>query len=384
MLKKLLRQTALVAAVTLAGLASVQAEEAPIKIGSFLSVTGPAAFLGDPELKTLQLYIDKINEEGGIQGRKLELVHYDDAGDAAKANTFVKRLIESDGVDVIIGGTTTGTTMAAVPLVERAEIPFISLAGAVVIIEPVKPWVFKTPHTDRMAAQRIFEHLHKNGISKIGLISGTGGFGKSGREQTLAVAPTMGIEIVADETYGPKDTDVTAQLTKIKNAPGVQAVLNFDFGQGPAIVTKNYRQLGIELPLYQSHGVASKQFLELAGAAAEGVRLPAAALLVADKLPADDPQKPVVTAYTEAYTKAYNEDVSTFGGHAYDGLMIAVDALKRAGSSDKAAIRTAIEQTHGYIGTGGIVNMTPDDHLGLNLNAFRMLEVHNGTWSLLD
>lgn len=384
MLKKLLRHTALAAAVALAGFATVQAQEEPIKIGSFLSVTGPAAFLGDPELKTLQLYIDKINEEGGVIGRKLELVHYDDAGDAAKANTFVKRLIESDNVDIIIGGTTTGTTMAAVPLVERAEIPFISLAGAVVIVDPVKQWVFKTPHTDRMAAQRMFEHMRKNGITKIGLISGTGGFGKSGREQTLAIAPTMGIEIVADETYGPKDTDVTAQLTKIKNAPGVQAVLNFDFGQGPAIVTKNYRQLGIDLPLYQSHGVASKQFLDLAGEAAEGVRLPAAALLVADKLPDSDPQKPVVTAYTDAYTQAYNEDVSTFGGHAYDGLMLAVDAIKRAGSTDKAAVREALEQTRGYIGTGGIVNMSPDDHMGLDLNAFRMLEVKDGTWSLID
>jgi len=355
-----------------------------IKIGSFLSVTGPASFLGDPELKTLQIYIDRINAEGGVLGKQLELVHYDDGGDAQKARTFVKRLIESDGVDIIVGGSTTGATMAAVPLVEQAEVPFISLAGAVVIIDPVKKWVFKTPHTDKMAAEKIFEDMRQRGLSKVALISGTGGFGKSGHEQSLAVAPKYGIEIVADETYGPKDTDMTTQLTKIKNTEGVEAVLNFDFGQGPAIVTKNYAQLGIKLPLYQSHGVASKSYLELAGGAAEGVRLPAAALLVAESLPDADPQKPVVVGYKTTYEEVTGSDVSTFGGHAYDGLMIAVDAMQRAGSTDKAKVRDAIEQTRGFMGTAGVVNMSPEDHLGLDLSAFRMLEVRNGNWALAE
>ncbi|RCX30280.1 ABC transporter substrate-binding protein [Thioalbus denitrificans] len=362
---------------------TVQAADT-IKVGSFLSVTGPASFLGDPELKTLQIYIDRINAEGGVLGKQLELVHYDDGGDAQKARTFVKRLIESDGVDIIVGGSTTGATMAAVPLVEQAEIPFISLAGAVVIIDPVKKWVFKTPHTDKMAAEKIFEDMRKRGLSKVALISGTGGFGKSGHEQSLAVAPKYGIEIVADETYGPKDTDMTTQLTKIKNTEGVEAVLNFDFGQGPAIVTKNYAQLGIKLPLYQSHGVASKSYLELAGGAAEGVRLPAAALLVAESLPDSDPQKPVVVGYKTTYEESTGSDVSTFGGHAYDGLMIAVDAMKRAGSTDKAKVRDAIEQTRGFMGTAGVVNMSPEDHLGLDLTAFRMLEVRNGNWALAE
>ena len=128
----------------------------PIRIGAFLSVTGGAAFLGDPEQKTLELYVEKLNAAGGVLGRKLQLVSYDSAGDAEKARTFAKRLIEQDKVDVIVGGSTTGETMAVVPLVEAAGMPFISLAGAVVIIEPVKKWVFKTPHTDRMACERIF------------------------------------------------------------------------------------------------------------------------------------------------------------------------------------------------------------------------------------
>ena len=175
---------------------------------------------------------------------------------------------------------------------------------------------------------------------------------------------------------------MSPQLTKIKTTPGVQGVFIFGLGQGPAIATKNYKQLGITLPLYHAHGVASEEFIKLAGPAAEGVRLPAAALLVADKLDAKDPQKPVVTAYTKAFQEKWKTDVSSFGGHAYDGLMIAVEAIKRAKSTDKAAVRDAIEATKGYVGTGGVVNMSPTDHMGLDLSAFRMLEIKNGDWTL--
>ena len=354
----------------------------PIKIGSILSVTGPAAFLGDPELKTMQLYVEDINKAGGVLGRPLELVHYDDGSDASKANGFAKRLIESDKVDVLVGGTTTGATMSIVPLVEKAGVPFISLAGAVVVVEPVKKFVFKTPHTDRMAAEKVFEDMKKRGLTKVALLSETSGFGQSGKKETESVAGKYGITLVANETYGPKDTDMSPQLTKIKGTPGVQAVFIFGLGQGPAIATKNYKQLSVNLPLYHAHGVGSEEFIKLAGPAADGVRLPAAALLVADKLPANDAQKPVAVAYTKAFKDKWKTDVSTFGGHAYDGLMIAVDAIKRAGSTDKAKVRDAIEATKGYIGTGGVVNMSATDHMGLDLSAFRMLEIKNGDWTI--
>ncbi len=362
---------------------TVQAAD-PIKIGSVLSATGPAAFLGDPEVKTLEMYVESINKAGGILGRQLQLVHYDDGGDANKANSFAKRLIYDDKVDVIIGGTTTGSTMSMDPLAEKAEIPFISLAGAVVIIDPVKKWLFKTPHTDRMAAEKVFEDMKKRGYTKIALLSETSGFGQSGKKETELVAPNYGIQIVANKTYGPKDTDMSPQITKIKNTPDVQAVLVFGLGQGPALVTRNYKQLDVKLPLYHAHGVCSNEFIKLARDAAEGVRLPCAALVVSDKLPDSDPQKPVVTAYAKAFQERWKSEVSTFGGHAYDGLMIYADAVKRAGSTDKAKVRDAIEQTKGYVGTGGVVNMSATDHMGLDLSAFRMLEIRKGDWALAD
>ncbi len=375
-MKKTLKTFLAGAVLALGSLTAMAAD--PIKVGSVLSVTGPAAFLGDPELKTLQLYVEDINKKGGVLGRQLQLVHYDDGSDANKANGFAKRLLDDDKVDILIGGTTTGSTMSMVPLAEKSGTPFISLAGAVVIVEPVKKFVFKTPHTDRMAAEKVFEDMKKRGLTKVALFSETSGFGQSGKKETELVAGKYGITLVANETYGPKDTDMSPQLTKIKGAPGVQAVFVFGLGQGPAIVTKNYKQLGITLPLYQSHGVASDEFLKLAGPAAEGVRLPSPAQLIGDKLPAGDPQKPVVTAYDKAYKERYKQDVSTFGGYAYDGLMLAVDAIKHAGGTDKAKVRGAIEATKGYVGSSGKVNMSPTDHMGLDLSSFRMLEVKNG------
>ena len=374
-------QTALAATLLLAGVNLASAAE-PIRIGSFLTVTGPASFLGDPELKTLQMYVEDINAKGGVKGRKLELIHYDTGGNAKDAVNFAKRLIKNDKVDLIVGGTTTGDSMAVIPDVEKEGIPFISLAGGVEIVEPVKKWVFKTPHTDRMAVAKIYEDLRKRGLTKVALITGDGGFDKSGHEQLLKLAPQYGMTLVADEFYGNKDSDMTAQLTKIR-ATEAQAIINFGFGQAPAIVTRNIKQLGITLPLYQSHGVASKSFIDLAGNAAEGVRLPAAALVIAEQLPDTDPQKPVLLAYKNKYEAKYGP-VSTFGGHAYDGLMIAVGALQRAGSADKAKVRDEIEKTKGFIGTAGVFNMSPEDHMGLTLDAFKMVEVRKGAWKIID
>jgi branched-chain amino acid transport system substrate-binding protein len=359
------------------------AARAEIKIGATVSETGPASFLGDPEAKTLKMMVDQINAAGGVKGEKLKLFIYDDGGDPNKARTFATRLVEDDNVVAIVGGTTTGTSMAVIPVAEDAKVPFISLAGAIEIIEPVRPYTFKTPHTDRMACEKIFDDMKKRGFTKIGMLSGTDGFGASMRTQCIATAPKYGITIIADENYGPKDADMTPQLTNIRGKSDIQAVLSPGFGQGPAIVTRNYAQLGITLPLYQSHGVASNSFIELAGAkAAEGVRLPGTALLVGDLLPADDPQKPVVTAYKTAYEKATNTPVSTFGGYAHDGLRILVDAIGRAKSTKPSDIRDAIEKTSGLVGTTGTVTMSPTDHLGFDLSSFRMLEIKNGGWSL--
>lgn len=377
-----LRAAAVIASTALTSVLTVGPGRAadPIKIGSVLSATGPASFLGDPEQKTIKLFVEALNKKGGLMGRPVELVLYDDGGDANKARTFATRLIEDDKVVAMVGGTTTGTTMAMIPVFEDAKIPFVSLAGAIEIVEPVRAFVFKTPHTDKTACQKIFEDMKARGITKVGMISGTDGFGKSMRAQCMKVIGDYGITALVDESYGPTDADMTPQLNKIKNTADVQAVLNPGFGQGPAIVTRNYAQLGIKLPLYQSHGVASKSFIELAGPAAEGVRLPAPALLIADKLADTDPQKPVVMDYKKSYETATGQPVSTFGGYGYDGIQLLVSAIERAKSVEPQKIRDAIEGTKGHVGTTGLYTMTPTDHLGLGTESFRMLEIKGGDW----
>jgi branched-chain amino acid transport system substrate-binding protein len=349
-----------------------------------LSVTGPASFLGEPEKKTLEMYVKDLNAAGGVNGQRITTIIYDDGGDASKARTFATRLVEEDKVDAVLGGSATGPSLAMTPVFEEAGVPFIALAGASAIVVPVRKWVFKTPHTENMSCGKIFEDLKKRNLTKIAMISGTDGWGKAMRAECLKLAPEAGITVLKDEIYGANDTDMTPQLANIKATEGVQAVINCGFGQGPAIVTRNFKQLAISVPLYESHGVSSKSYIKLAGEASEGVRLPAAATLIAEKLPDADPLKKVAMAYKTKYEKETGEPVSTFGGHMYDALMILVQAMERAKSTDKAKVRDEIEKTKGFIGTGGAVNMSPTDHLGLDLTAFRMLEIKNGDWVLLN
>jgi branched-chain amino acid transport system substrate-binding protein len=373
-----------IAAVAFAAAPALAQSGAPIRIGSFLAVTGPASFLGDPEAKTLKLYVEKINQDGGVLGRKLALTVYDSGGDAKQANSFAKRLIDEDKVDLLIGGSTTAETMAVVPVVQDAEIPFVSLAGANVIVEPVRKWVFKTPHSDRMAIEKIFTDLKKRGLAKVGLIGGQGGFDASCRAEAVKAQAAFGIELVGNEAYAQSDTDMTPQLTRLRGAPGIQALVSCGFGAQPVITVRNYKQLGMtNLPFYFSHGVASDQFIKGAEGAAEGIRVPVAAMLVADQLPDGDPQKKIALAYRQAYTTATGDSVSTFGGHAYDALLITVDALKRAKSADKAKLRDAIETTKNLVGVDGIFTMGPGDHMGLDLRSFKMAEIRNGKWTLL-
>ncbi|CUW41017.1 Extracellular ligand-binding receptor [Magnetospirillum sp. XM-1] len=357
----------------------------PIKIGMFLSVTGQMSPMGDPQKRTFDYMIDKVNAQGGVLGRKIEAIIYDDGSEPEKAATFVKRLIDNDKVDIIIGGSGTPTSMAVLGLIERAEIPYMSLGGGTAIGDPVRKWTFKFPQSDRLAAEKVLADLKKRGLTKIALLSENVGFGKSGHDQTVKLAPQYGVEILIDEVYSPKDPDVTPQLTKIRGTNGVQALFIFGTGTGPAVATKNLKQLGLTLPVYQSHGVASKEFLRLVGTAADGTRLPAGAQAVAEQLPASDRQKKVVMEFKKEYEERNKPlEVSPLPGHGLDALMMAVDAFKRAGTTDKAKVRDAIEQTKDFVATTGIYTYSPTDHMGLGLESFKMVEIKNGDWVLVE
>ena len=181
--------------------------------------------------------------------------------------------------------------------------------------------------------------------------------------------------------YDAKASDLTAEVTKIK-AADVQAIINWSIVPAQAIVIKNARQIGITVPIFQSHGFGNIKYVQAAGAAAEGVLFPAGRLLVADVLPERDPQKALLLKYTKDYESKYKDQASTFGGHAYDSYTILVKAIENAKSTDKEAVRTAIENLKGFVGTGGIFNFSAADHNGLHVDAFEMLTVKNGKFAI--
>ncbi len=355
-------------------------ERAPIKVGAILAVSGGASFLGAPEAKTLEMIAEEINAEGGINGHKIELIIKDSQGSSEKAISFAKQLIEEEGVLAIIGPSTSGESMSIKNICEDAKTILLSCAAAETIVNPVAKYVFKTPQKDSYAVISIFKTMKKLGISTIGVVVGNTGFGKGGKDQLEKYAPEYGIDIVISEVYDRAATDLTGVLTKIK-AKDVQALVNWSIVPAQSIVAKNMKQIGMDIPLFQSHGFGNIKYVEAAGKAAEGIIFPCGRLLVADVLPDGHPQKAVLSKYKNDYETKYNEDASTFGGHAYDAFMILVEAVKKAGI-EKENVRDAIENMSGFVGTGGIFNFSPGDHNGLDLDSFEILTVKEGKFVL--
>jgi branched-chain amino acid transport system substrate-binding protein len=377
---KTIRFAAAAAVLAAASHAGAQGKE-PLKVGAILSVTGPASFLGAPEARTLEMLVQDLNAHGGVDGRKIELVVKDTGGDPAKAVSFAKQLMEEEKVFAIIGPATSGETIAIKPIVEEGRTLLLSCAAAEVIVNPVASHVFKVAPKDSFAAEMIFRRMKKMGVKRIGFLSSNTGFGKAGKDQVEKLAPAHGIEIAVSEVYDKAATDLTAEVTKLKGA-NVQAVLNWSIEPAQAIVIKNARQIGLTVPIFQSHGFANIQYAKAAGAAADGVMFPASRIVVADALADKHPQKVVVASYKKGYEGRYKEDVSSFGGHAYDALMILVRAVKEAGL-DREKVRGAIENMKGFVGTAGVFNFSATDHNGLALDAFEMLTVKDGKFAVL-
>ncbi|MGD9364349.1 MAG: ABC transporter substrate-binding protein, partial [Desulfobacteraceae bacterium] len=337
------------------------AAEKPIKIGAFFDLSGPAAFIGTPTKLVATMVVDKINGEGGINGRPIELVIGDTEGNPAKAANIAKKFIYKDKVAAIIGPTRTGTGMAVKKIIHGGKIPaFMTVGGDPVIMGGPKlgpyDWVFKSPQRSSVAVKRLYMYLKDKKLTKVGLLTASDGFGKDGVRWLNKLAPEFGLEIVAQESFGPKDTDMTAQLTKVKNA-NPAAIVAWTIGPAGSIVSKNKAQLGIDLPLFQCHGLPDPKYIELAGKAAEGNGMPATKLMVPDALPDSDPQKPVIKAFIQMYTQQYGFDkqfpINTHSGYAWDAIMMVANAMKKVGT-DAEALRKAIEQTEDYVGISGI------------------------------
>ena len=367
--------------LTIALTASTAFAADTVKIGAIFAVTGPNANLGTPEARTLQMLVDQANASGGIAGRKVELFLRDSQGNAEKAISYAKQLMEEEQVLAIIGPSTSGESMKLKGLCDDGETILMSCAAAETIVHPVAKWVFKVAPMDSFAVRMIFATMKKMGITRIGALSSNSGFGQGGKAQLEKIAPESGITILISEVYDKDATDLTGVLTKIK-AQNVQAVVNWSTEPAQSIVPKNMKQLGFDVPLFQSHGFGNLNYVAAAGKAAEGLIFPCGRILVADALPADHPQKQLLMGYRKAYMDMFKDEPSTFGGHAWDSWSILVNAVKKVGT-DRSKVRDSIEGLRGFAGTAGIFNFSAEDHNGLSMDAFEMLTVKNGRFTLL-
>ncbi len=354
------------------------------KIGAIFSITGPGSSLGIPERDTALMLEGDINAKGGIKGpdgrlHALKLVIYDDASDETKAVLAAKKLIDEDAVTAIVGTTLSGTSLAILDTIQKAEVPLVSCAAAIKIVEPAaeRKWVFKTPQSDYLIVGVLVDYLKAKGLTKVGWLNVDYAFGQLGWIEFEKAMQKTGLQIVANEKFGQKDVDMTAQLTRVK-AASPQAVVIWSIPPSASVATKNYGDLGMTAPLFQSHGIGNKMYIQLAGAAANGVVFPAGKLLVAEHLADDDPQKAGLLAYAKEFEAKYGQR-NTFGGHAWDAVRIVTKTMEKAGA-DRARVRAAIEATRNFVGITGVFDFSPTDHNGLDRRAVTMIQIMDGQW----
>ena len=355
------------------------------KIGAIYSKTGAASPLGEPEWNATLLLEEIINENGGVNGVPIKVILADDESSPEKAIEEMNRLIHDEKVLVVLGSSTTGASLAMKGIAMDNEVPMISAAAAEQIVSPVEEskWVFKTPHSDRHAIERIYMYMNDVGYKKIGILSDSNAYGAEGLKMLQQLAGDFGIEIVASEVYNTDDADMTAQLTKIKNA-NPDAIVVWGTNPGPAIAAKNMKELGINIPYIGSHGIGNNTFIELAGDGAEGVVIPTGKLLVPTEIDEDDPQYEIISEFYNAYMERYGSEPTNFGSYAYDNLLLAVEALKN-GATDRASIRDFLEKNiKDFVATTGIFNFSESDHNGLSADSMVMAVVKDGKWTRLD
>jgi branched-chain amino acid transport system substrate-binding protein len=361
---------------------------ADVNVGVTLSATGPAASLGIPEKNTIAL-LPQV-----IAGQKINYIVLDDGTDTTKAVSNTRKLITEDKVDIVLGSTVTPNSLAMIAVVSEAQVPMISMAASAKIVEPMdaqRRWVFKTPQNDIMMSLAIASHMKDHGVRTVGFIGFADAYGEGWYNEFAKAAGLKGITVVADERFARNDSSVTAQVLKLQ-AAHPDAILVAGSGTPAALPQITLKERGYAGLIYQTHGVANADFLRVGGRNVEGTYLPAGPVLVARQLPVGNAVRTPAIDYVTRYEAAYGKDsVSTFGGHAWDAgqLMAAAIpvALKkgRPGTPEfRAALRDALEATHGLAGVHGIFNMTPADHLGLDQRARVMVRIEKGTWKVQE
>lgn len=366
-------------------LAALAQGAAPYKIGTILSVTGPGAFLGDHMKRGMELAIEEINAKGGINGRKIEWVFYDAETQSTKAVTATRRLIDQDKVDIIVGGgNASGLALAMVPLVEKAGVPFISTEGSMAIVNPIaeRKWTFKSTIDDDQILERAADSFAKRGITSIALLADSSGFGQSAKEQLEKIAPRRKLKVLY-ETFNPADTDMTAQLTRIK-ASDAKAIICWTITPAGVVFLKQAKQLGLgDRVLMHSYGFVDDRYMKQAEGAAEGIDLMSVKFPVGNDLPANDPRRARISELTVKYVQRFKLAPNQFVAQTYDAIYLAAEALK-AGGKDRTKIRNALENIKNHPGVGGTFNFSATRHSGLSKDDGVVINWRQGEWRLAN
>lgn len=366
--------------ITLLTVLSVRAEDA-IKIGGLFDLSGKAQQIGAPTKEVAQMIVDRINKNGGLNGRQIELIVADTQSDPSQAVVALKRLVGKDKVVAVIGPTTTGAAMACVNAIEEAKIPMVACVGGDAPVNPARKWVFKTPQRTSTAVERLYAHLKEKGLTKIAILTASDKFGQEGEAYLKSLAPKGGIEILAQESFDPNDTDMSIQWMKAA-ATKPQAIVVWTIGPAGALIARNASQNASTIPLFQCHGQPDAAYVKLAGEAANGTAMPSTKLMVADQLPGNDPQRTVVVDFAKEFQQRKIGAMGTHSGYAWDAVQIVFQALKKAGTEPEA-LRDAIEKTSGYVGVSGIYTLSPTDHCGLDIRSLVIVKVEDGQWKLV-
>ncbi len=373
------------AALALSNARLANAADEPLRIGSILSVTGPAAFLGEDMKAGLQLAVEEINAAGGINGRQIAWTFYDAESQTQKAISAARRLISQDRVEIILsGGNMSGIALAMAPLAEAAKVAFISSEGALAIVTPVaeRHWVFKSTVDDSDVLERIADYFDKKKIKKVALLADTSGFGQGAVAQMKLVAPKRNLDVVY-ESFGPADTDMMPQLTRIRDS-GAEAIICWTVTPAGVVFVKQAQQLGLDSrPLIHSYGFVSADYMKLAGEAAKPLLLASLKLPVGDQLPDSDPLKAGILKLYRSYAARFDRPPSLYAAESYDAALLAQQALLKVGG-DPARIPEGLEGIRNFAGLSGVFNFSPERHSGLSKNDIVLVNWRDGRFNLVD
>jgi len=373
-------------AVSGVGAASMaRAAEGPMRIGSILSVTGPAAFLGEDMKAGLELAMDEFNAAGGLGGRKIEWTYYDAESQTQKGISATRRLISQDKVDMILsGGNMSGIALAMAPIANGAKVPFISSEGALAIVTPVaeRQYVFKATVDDGDVLERIADYLDKKNIKKVALLADTSGFGQGAVAQMKIVGPKRGLDVIY-ESFAPSDTDMMPQLTRIRDS-GAEAIIAWTVTPAGVVFLKQAMQLGLDnKTLIHSYGFVSADYMKLAGEAAKPLLLASLKLPVGDQLPDKDPLKPGILKLMKDYEARFKRPPSIYAAESYDAALLAREGLKNVGG-DLSKLPQGIEQIKNFPGISGVFTFSPERHSGLSKQDIVLVNWRDGRFNLVD